>query len=198
MINMKAVTLRIQKAAFMMAAWGILILAASVMTQFFELSADYVLLMWAGATVLGIVAQVYCLVNGLQANLTVWIVLIAIGWGFTLFVMKFDNGSHIDLYGDQAGVWLILMGLGYVATAFHVVKRFLILAVIHIVAGIVMELSARGKVPIDFLNTYSSLVFGLVAGVPLIIAGLPMWYRPAQAKSSAPAPTPGPATERTT
>ena len=198
MINMKAVTLRIQKAAFMMVAWGILILAASVMTQFFELSADYVLLMWAGATVLGILAQVYCLVNGLQANLTVWIVLIAIGWGFTLFVMKFDNGSHIDLYGDQAGVWLILMGLGYVATAFHVVKRFLILAAIHIVAGIVMELSARGIVPIDFLNTYSSLVFGLVAGVPLIIAGLPMWYRPAPAKAGAPVPASGPATERTT
>src|SRR5439155_19415765 len=148
MVNMKAVTLRIPKAAFMMAAWGILILAASVMTQFFELSADYVLLMWAGATALGILAQVYCLVNGLQANLTVWIVLIAIGWGFTFFVMKFDNGSHIDLYGDQAGVWLILMGLGYVASAFHVVKRFLVLAVVHIVAGIVMELSARGIVPI--------------------------------------------------
>jgi hypothetical protein len=198
MVNMKAVTLRIQKGSFMMVAWGILLLAASVMTQFFELSADYVLWMWAGATLLGILAQMYCLVNGLQVNLIVWIVLIIIGWGFTLFVMKFDNGSHIDLYGDQAGVWLILMGLGYVATAFSVAKRFLILAAIHIVAGAVMELSARGIVPIDFLNAYSSLVFGLVAGVPLIIAGLPMWYRPpAQAKSGAPVPTPGPATERT-
>src|SRR3954464_10787795 len=120
MINMKAVTLRIQKAAFMMVAWGLLILAASIMTQFFELSANYVLLMWAGATVLGIVAQVFCLVNGLQQNLAAWLIAMAAGWAFTLFVMKFDNGSHIDLYGDLAGVWLILLGLGYVVTAFHV------------------------------------------------------------------------------
>jgi hypothetical protein len=195
---MKAVTLRIQKAAFMMAVWGIVILAASIMTQFFELSANYVLLLWAGATVLGTVAQVFCLVNGLQQNLAAWLIAMAAGWAFTLFVMKFDNGSHIDLYGDLAGVWLIILGLGYVVTAFHVVKNFLALAAIHIVIGILMELSARGIVPIEFLDTYSSLVFGLVAGVPLIIAGLPMWYRPAQARSSPPVPASTSAPERTT
>ena len=84
--------------------------------------------------------------------------LIAIGWGFTFFVMKFDNGSHIDLYGDQAGVWLILMGLGYVATAFHVVKRFLLVGTIHIVVGLLLELSARRIIVIDFLDALFDIV----------------------------------------
>lgn len=181
MVNLDQRMLRINKAVFMMAGWGLLILLASIINQFFDLpNPDYVLYMWGGVTLLGIAGQTISLVRGLQLNLTVWLVLMAIGWIFTLYVVKFDNGAHIDLYGDLAGVWLILLGIGHLATAFHVVRRFLFLGAFHIAMGILLELSARRIMSIDFLDSYSTLLFGLVAGGTLIVASLPVWYKPSK------------------
>jgi len=98
-----------------------------------------------------------------------------IGWVFTYYVVKFDGGSHIDLFGDLAGVWLILLGLGYIATAFQVDKRFLIVAGLHLVVGALLEVSSRHIAAIEILDTYSALIFGLVAGIPLMVAALPVW-----------------------
>jgi hypothetical protein len=55
-------------------------------------------------------------------------------------------------------------------------KRFFAFAALHILVGLLMELSARQIVSIGVLDQYSSLIFGLVAGIPLIIAALPVWY----------------------
>jgi hypothetical protein len=188
MVNLDQRMLRINKAVFMMAGWGLLILLASFINQFFDLpSPDYVLLLWGGVTVLGIAGQAVSLVRGLGLNFTVWLVVMAIGWIFTLYVVKLDNGSHIDLYGDLAGVWLILLGIGHLATAFHVVKRFLLVGTIHIVAGLLVELSARGIVSVEFIDAYSTLIFGLIAGGSLIVGALPVWYRPRKPVTS-PAP----------
>jgi hypothetical protein len=186
MINLDQRSVRINKAVFLLAGWGLLILLASLINQFFDLpSPDYVLYLWGGVTVLGIACQAIAMVRGLGQNFAVWIVVILLGWVFTVYVVKFDNGSHIDLYGDLAGVWLILLGVGHLATAYHVVRRFLLVGAIHIVVGLMLELSARGIVPVDFLNAYSTLIFGLVAGGSLIVSALPMWYRP---KKPAPSP----------
>jgi hypothetical protein len=196
MINLDQRMLRINKAVFLMAGWGLLILLASAINQFFDLpNPDYVLMLWGGVTVLGIVCQAVALVRGLGMNFTVWLVLIGVGWVFTFYVVKFDNGAHIDLYGDLAGVWLILLGIGHLVTAFHVVKRFLWMGIIHIVVGIVLEVSARGIVTIDFIDSYSTLIFGIVAGGSLIVASLPIWYRP---RKPATAPVPAPAASATT
>jgi hypothetical protein len=196
MINLDQRMLRINKAVFLMAGWGLLILLASAINQFFDLpNPDYVLILWGGVTVLGIACQTVAMVRGLGMNFTVWLVLIGIGWVFTFYVVKFDNGAHIDLYGDLAGVWLILLGIGHLVTAFHVVKRFLLMSIIHIVAGVVLEISARGIVTIDFINSYSTLIFGIVAGGSLIVAALPVWYRP---RKPATAPAPAQATPATT
>jgi hypothetical protein len=199
MINLDQRILRINKAVFLMAGWGLLILLASVMNQFFDLpNPDYVLMLWGGVTVLGILCQTVALVRGLQLNFTVWLILIALGWAFTFYVVKFDNGAHIDLYGDLAGVWLILLGIGHLFTAFHVVKRFLLLGIIHILVGVALELSARGIVSVDFFDSYSTLIFGIVAGGSLIVGALPMWYRPRKpATAQAPAPTTQPTTSTT-
>lgn len=190
MVNLDQRIIRINKAVFMMGAWGMLILLASIINQFFDLpNPDYVLYLWAGVTLLGIAGQTISLVRGLQLNLTIWLVVMAVGWVFTYYVVKFDDGAHIDLFGDLSGVWLILLGIGHLFTAFHVVKRFLLLGSFHIVVGLLLELSARGIVRVDFLDSYSTLIFGLVAGGTLIVASLPMWYKPAK---TAPAPSPAP------
>jgi hypothetical protein len=171
------VTLHISKASFMMAGWGLLLLLGGAISQWFNLSADFTLVLWGGITVLGIIAQLVAYVKGLGLNYTFWIFLMVLGWAFTWYVTKFDNGIHADLYGDLAGVWLILLGIGYVATAFQVDKRFFVIAGAHLLVGVLLELSSRRIVTIDILDTYSALIFGLVGGLTLIVASLPVWYR---------------------
>jgi hypothetical protein len=187
MLNFNDGTLHVEKARVLMGGWGLLILLAAIVNQFFELpNPNYVLLLWTGVTVLGILAHITSLIHGLGQNFGAWVVVIVIGWAFTFYVVKFDNGAHIDLYGDLAGVWLILLGISYLATAYHVARPFLIFAGLHIVAGVLLELSARGITRVSFLDTYSTLIFGLVAGLPLLIAALPQWYR-AEAPQASPA-----------
>jgi hypothetical protein len=194
MINLDQRIVRINKAVFLMAGWGLLILLGSLINQFFDLpSPDYVLYLWGGVTILGIACQAIAMVRGLGQNFAAWMVVIVLGWVFTFYVIKFDNGAHIDLYGDLAGVWLILLGVGHLVTAYHVVRRFLLVGAIHIAVGILLELSARGIVTIDFLNAYSTLIFGIVAGGSLIVSSLPVWYRPKK-----PVPSPAPASSVST
>jgi hypothetical protein len=178
-LNSNTVTLRINKAAFTLGAWGLLILLASLVNQFFippSLEAVYAL--WSAVTLLGILAQAICLARGLGTNFAVWIVVMVIGWLFT----------HSGFYADIPGVWLILLGVGYVATAFQIHMRFMWLAGLHLAVGALMELAAHNIVSFPLLVSYASLVFGLVAGLPLVIGVLPVWYRPRQ-----PAANPAPA-----
>jgi hypothetical protein len=155
-----------------MGSWGLLILFASLVNQyFFPPNFDYLIVMWSVVTVLGLAAQVICLARGLGPNLAAWVVVIVVGWLFT----------YLRLYLDMAGVWLLLLGVGYVATAIQVHARFWILAALHFVAGGLMELSVHKMLPLPWLDANQSLVFGLVAGVPLIIGALPFWYAPKRA-----------------
>jgi hypothetical protein len=195
MIKLDQRVLRINKAVFLMACWGLLILLASTINQFFNVpSLDTILVMWAGVTVLGIAGQAVSLVRGLGLNFGTWLAVIAVGWAFTFYVVKFDNGAHNNLFGDLPGVWLLLIGIGHIATAFHVMRRFLAVAGVHFAVGLLMELSAHQVVSISLLDQYSVLVFGIVAGGSMIVAALPVWYRPAQRVPS-PAPVaPAPAT----
>jgi hypothetical protein len=172
MLNMNANSLNIPKVSFMLAGWGLVILLGGIINQWFGLNADATLWLWAGVSLLGLLAQLAAMVRGLGLNLVAWLAAIAIGWGFTYYVTKFDGGSHADLYGDLAGVWLILLGLGYVATAFQVDKRFLALAGLHLLVGALMELSIHQIVPVEVLDSYAALVFGVVGGLPLLAAGL--------------------------
>jgi len=189
MIKLDQRVLRMHKAVFLMAGWGLVILLASLINQFFNVpNFDTILVMWGAATLLGIAGQAFCLVRGLGLNFGSWLAVIAAGWVFTLYVSKLDNGAHGDLFGDLPGVWLILIGIGHVATAFHVARLFLLVASIHFVAGLLLELLAHQVISIGLLDQYSVLVFGTVAGGSMIVAALPLWYRPRQ-----PAPSPAPA-----
>jgi hypothetical protein len=188
MVKLDQRVLRIHKAMFLMAGWGLIILLASLINQFFDVpNFDTILVMWGVATALGIAGQAICMVRGLGRNFGSWLVVIAAGWAFTFYVSKFDNGAHASLFGDLPGAWLILIGVGHVATAFHVARRFLALAAVHFTAGLLMELSAHHVVRISLLDHYSVLAFGIVAGGSLMVAALPVWYRPGQ---TAPSPAP--------
>lgn len=184
MFNMKDLQLNIPKVSFLLAGWGLLIVLGGIINQWFNLSADFILWIWAGVTILGLAAQLISMVRGMELNLGIWIALIIMGWLFTFYVVKFDGGAHIDLFGDLSGVWLILLGLGYIATAFQVDKRFLIVAGLHLAVGALMELSSRRVISIEIFDTYSALIFGLVGGLPLMVAALPVWFAREQPQRS--------------
>jgi hypothetical protein len=188
MFNYTESDLHIPKVSFLLASWGLLIFLGGVINQWFNLSADFTLLLWVGITILGIAAQLIANVKGMGINLGIWLGLIVVGWVFTYYVVKFDNGAHIDLFGDLSGVWLILLGIGYIATAFQVDKRFLIVAGLHLLAGALLELSSRQIVAIGFLDSFSTLIFGLVGGLPLIVAALPVWLEKSEEPKAQPAP----------
>lgn len=187
MINMKSSHMRLNKAPSLMGIWGIVILLGSIMHQFFELRLDYVLIMWGLMTLLGIAAQAVCLMRGLEQNFGVWLAVIVVGWFLTLYIIKFDKGYNIEFAGDLPGIWLGLMGVGYAITALQVTRKFWILAAVSFVTGALLELAARGILQVDFLVEYSTLLFGIFAGVPLIVASLPYFYRPEV--KAAPAPS---------
>jgi hypothetical protein len=179
----------INKAAFQLAAWGLIVLVAGALSQYFNLSADFLLWLWGGATLLGVIAQVWSLVRGVGLNLGIWLGVIALGWLFTFYVTKFDNGAHADLYPDLPGVWLILLGIGYIASTFQLDKRFAIIAALHLVMGGLLELSARRVITVDFLDANGALLLGLTGGLPLLIAALPFWYGQSRATSYEPRAT---------
>ncbi len=177
----------LSKASLQLGAWGLVMLVGGAMSQWFNLSADFLLVLWGGATVLGLAGQIVGLVRGMNVNLAIWIGLILVGWLFTLYVTKFENGVHVDLYGDLAGVWLVLLGLGYIATALQVDKRFFVIAALHLLVGGLVELSARQIVSIAFVDANSSLLVGLVGGLPLLVAALPvLQVQPNRQRTSVP------------
>jgi len=186
MFNVTEFDLHIPKVSFLLGSWGLLIFLGGVINQWFNLSADFTLLLWVGITILGIAAQLITMVKGMGFNLGIWIGLVVIGWLFTYYVVKFDGGSHIDLFGDLTGVWLVLLGLGYIATAFQVDKRFLIVAGLHLLVGALTEISSRHVVTIEVLDTFSPLIFGLVGGIPLMITALPVWVPKPKPQNSPP------------
>ena len=186
MINTRHNMMTINKAPALMGSWGLAVLLASVMNQFFELSTNNSLLMWGLLTVLGIVGHSVCYLRGLGKNFAVWVGLITVGWLFTLYVFKWDNGANIALLADLPAAWLALIGVGYVATALQIDRRFFYLAGVHFAVAAVMELSARGIMPIDFVDEYAALIFGLTVSIPLFVASLPQFYHP---RVRQPAPT---------
>ena len=175
-LHMTDTTIRVPKARLILAGWGLPILLAGMITQWFDLpNPNYALLLWAGVSLLGVAAQVVGLVRGLGPNLGLWLLLIFIGWAFTLYVVTLDNGTHIALYGDVPGVWLALLGVGYLATAFQVDKRFLAVAALHFGGAIALEAVARGSISVDFLADNGPLLFGLIGGLSPLVAALPIW-----------------------
>lgn len=191
--------LHINKAPSMMAVWGVMLFLGGVIQQFLKLSIDMMLVIWGVLSVIGIAGQIVCMVNGLGKNFGVWLGVIVVGWFITLYIIKFDKGFNIEYAADLPAIWLALLGIGYWWTALQVNRRFWYLAAASFAFGEFMELCLRGVFQGlgDFVVSYDKLFFGLFAGIPLVIAALPQYYKPpkkktapAAAPASAPAPAP--------
>jgi hypothetical protein len=161
--------LRLTRAGVTMAVWGVVLLLAGVYNQYQFPSVEAILGIWGAITLIGLAVQVACEIKHAAVNFYVWLASVAVAWLFTLYVTVWDNGAHGALYPDLPGVWLIFLGLGYVDTARRINSRFVWIGVVHIVAGIILEIVARGIIKVDFLSTYSTLIFGIVAGGTLIV-----------------------------
>jgi hypothetical protein len=193
MINTRHNMMTINKAPALMATWGFAVLLASLVGQFFELEQDYLLIFWAILTVLGIAGHSLCYLRGLGKNFSIWMGLIALGWLFTLYVFKWDNGANIALIADLPAVWLVLLGIAYIVTALQIDRRFYYIAGFTFAVALIMELSARRIVTIDFVDEYAQLIFGLAVSIPLFVASMARYYRPKPKPAPvAPQPTAAP------
>jgi hypothetical protein len=186
MINTRRNTMTINKAPALMLAWGLAVLLASLVGQYFELEQDYLLIFWAGLTLLGIAGHSLCYMRGLGKNFSIWMGLIGVGWLFTLFVFKWDNGANIALIADLPAVWLALLGVAYIVTALQIDRRFFYIAGFTFAVALILELSARRIVRIDFINEYAQLIFGLAVSIPLFVASSARYYKPKPKTEPAP------------
>lgn len=158
--------LGLSRAGVLMVGWGLLLLVAGALSQWAQFpSFELFLAMWGAVTVLGLALQATCHFQDQRANLSVWLAAVALGWVFTLYIMYRETA----LYSELAPLWLLLLGVAYIDTAFRINTRFFYLAAIHIVGALVLELAGRGVLKVDFLSTYSPFILGVIAGLFLII-----------------------------
>jgi hypothetical protein len=172
MFNLSSVKVGpIPKVLLIHAFWGIALLIAGLLQQYAKLSfPDGVFLVWGVATVVGLLGQAIGLCKGLVSNFIVWVVLIVIAWAFTIYALRID--SSFSVAAEVAPVWLGLMGIGFIATALQVDKMFWIVAILHIVVAVLVELAGRNILKVDFLVSNSPLIVGVVMGGSMILAGI--------------------------
>ena len=178
MLDFESHEVRIPKAIFLMGAWGLVLLLASVIDQVFAPGVDLLLWLWLGATLLGLGAQLIAMVHGLGRNFAAWIAVILAGWAFTLYVFKFDNGAHVDLFGDLPAC--LADPAGGRLRGDRAARASTLLAAGRAASGRWPDPRAGGawRPPLGALGGYATLIFGLVTGVSLLVAILPVWYRP--------------------
>ena len=173
--------LRLSRAGILMAVWGVLILVAGVATQYYYPSIEAVLQWWGIVTVIGLAVQAVCELRDQPLNFFAWVGAMAVGWAFTLWALS----PGVGLFADLSPVWLILLGLAYIPTAFQIDRRYWLFAALHLALGGLMELSARGILVIGFLNSNSSLMFGLVGGGSMVIGAVLARVKYVEARSEA-------------
>jgi hypothetical protein len=173
--------LHLSRAGILMAVWGVLILVAGVATQYYYPSIEAVLQWWAIVTVIGLAVQAACELRDQPLNFLAWVAAMAVGWVFTLWAVS----PGVGLFADLTPVWLILLGLAYIPTAFQIDRRYWLFAALHLALGALMELSVRGVFVVGFLNSYSSLILGLVGGGSMIAGAALARIKYAEARSEA-------------
>ncbi len=152
-------------AGLIMANWGVLLLLAGIIVQWYPLpSIEARLAVWGVATLLGLFVQGVEAYRYVRGNLAVWVVVLLVGWGFTLYA-AYRAGS---LFAYAGGCWLLLQAVAFAATGRQIDRRFFLLAAISAIVGALMLLSAGKVVVIPFFDSYTSLVLGFTAGATLI------------------------------
>lgn len=184
MFNMSSIKLGpLPKVLLLLGPWGVGILLGGIIQQTNEsMKADTFLLIWALVTVVGLTGQALAMCNGLERNFLVWVSLIALAWAFTFYVFRVS--SDPTLFAHLGPVWLALMGVGFIFTAFQVSQWFWLLAGVHLFLALLMELAARDIYKSEFFVSNQPLLVGVVDGGLTLIAaiiGLIQYFRPARA-----------------
>ncbi len=157
--------LGLTRAGLLMANWGVLLLLAGVIVQWWPLpSIESRLAVWGIATLLGLFVQGVEAFRYVRGNLTIWAIALLAGWGFTLYA-AYRIGS---LFVYVGGAWLLLQAVAFAATGRQIDRRFFLLAALNAIVGTLVLLSAGKMVTIPFLDSYASLVLGVMAGATLI------------------------------
>ena len=166
MLNKDSVKLGpIPKEILVMAIWGVALLVGGLVQQNAKLDGvDAILTMWAVVTLVGIIGQALAFAKGLGPNDIAWGVTIALAWAFTLVAFKV---SGVDFYKDFSAVWYILLGIGYLFTAWQIDKFFYIMAAAHFLVGLLMEISIRFVSEADRKGTIFEFFY---ANQPLFMA----------------------------
>jgi hypothetical protein len=164
-----------------MAVWGVLILVAGVATQYYYPSIEAVLQWWGIVTVVGLAVQAMCELRYQPLNFLAWVAATAVGWAFTLWAVR----PGVGLFADLSPIWLILLGLAYIPTSFQIDRRYWLFAASHLALGGLMELSARGILVIGILDSYSSLILGVVGGGSMIVGAALARIKHAEARQAA-------------
>jgi hypothetical protein len=160
----------LSRAGVLMASWGVLIMIAGIIHQWFpphnSFSFEMDLLPWAIISVLGLAAQAVCQFQHQRMNFIIWVVAVLDGWAFTYYAFF----TNYNVIGEIAPVWLFLLGIAYIPTALQIDTRFFYLAGLHFVAALLFELSARKVITISLLDTYGVIIVAIVSGAVLIAA----------------------------
>jgi hypothetical protein len=170
MFNMDSVKLAgIPKVLIINGVWAVALIVGGILHGNAK-SLDEVLIIWGIVTVVGLIGQALGLCKGLITNFIIWVVAIAVAWAFTFYALKID--SNFTLYAEVAPVWFALMGIGFAATAVQVDKLFWILAGLHFVAAIVMELVGRDILKIEFLQKNPGYIVAAIMGGGMLVAAI--------------------------
>jgi len=177
MLNIDSLKLGpIPKVFLILVPWGVALLIGGLVHQNMgDPTPSKFLMVWAVVTVVGLAGHSLGLCRGLEWNFVVWVVAISLAWAFTFFVFQvYEPKGPNDpiLYSDLGAVWLGLMGIAFIFTAFQVNPLFWLIAIPHLVIALGMELSARGIVKIDFLDGNQPLLVALIDGGLTLIAGI--------------------------
>ncbi len=177
MLNIDSLKLGpIPKVFLILVPWGVALLIGGFIHQNMgNPTPAKFLLVWATVTLVGLVGHALGLCRGLEWNFVVWVVAISLAWAFTFFVFQVyepKGASDPILYSDLGAVWLGLMGIAFIFTAFQVSPLFWLIAIPHLVIALGMELSARSVIKIDYLDANQPLLVALVDGGLTLIAGI--------------------------
>lgn len=173
MLNIDSLKLGpIPKVLLILLPWGLAVLLGGLIQQN-QTNANTILMIWAIVTIVGLAGQALGLCRGLELNFLVWVVAIGLAWAFTFVVYRvYEPKGPNDpiLYNDMGPVWLGLMGIAFIFTAFQVNPLFWLVAIPHLIVAGLMELSSRRILTLDWLDGNQPLLVGLIDGGLMLVA----------------------------
>lgn len=169
---------RFRLTQLMVGWWGLLILGAGELNEITYSPSEtnpWSMWLWYGMAVLGFAGSLFLAPQMLDSGmLFLWLGIVVSGfilnWAF-IYLLKF---KPVDIY--LLLLWLLILGSGCIITGYFMDRRFFLVAGWYfLMAGTVLILALiNGQLP-DPIDEHENLFFGLLTGLPLLLAALPFW-----------------------